>query len=165
MKKIFLIIAVIVLMPAFASALDFEMNLKDKINSFNVEASASGGPHRVAGALAMEFGMKQDFILRQKTITGLSWGDLSVALYISNRTGKNINIIVKDYRKGKGHAWGRVAKAYGIRTDDLLSTMGKAHEASKQHGRGHGKTGKDEDGGFKEHKEHGKGGGERGKGH
>ena len=43
MKKIFLVIAAIVLMPAIASALDFEMSLKDKINSFNVEASASGG--------------------------------------------------------------------------------------------------------------------------
>lgn len=158
MRKAFLIIASIVLIPALASALDFEMSLKDKINSFNVEASGTGGHDRVAGALAMEFGMKQDFILRQKTITGLSWGDLSVALYISNRTGKDINIIIKDYRKGKGHAWGRIAKAYGIRTDDLLSTMGKAHEASK-HGKGHGKMGKDEGGGggFKEKKEHGRG--------
>lgn len=161
MKKIFLAIAAIVLIPAFAAALDFEMSLKDKINSFNVEASASGGPDRMAGALAIELGMKQEFILRQKTITGLSWGDLSVALYISNRTGKDINIIVKDYKKG--NAWGRIAKAYGIRTDDLLTTMGKAHAAS-QHGRGHGKMGKDESGGFKEKKEHGKGGGGRGKG-
>lgn len=153
-------------MPVFASALDFEMSLKDKINSFNVEASASGGPNRVAGALAIELGMKEEFILRQKTITGLSWGDLSVALYISNRTGKDINIIVKDYRKGKGHAWGKVAKAYGIRTDDLLSTMGKAHAASKEHGKGHGKTkkDKDEEGGFKEKGEHGKGDGGGGKG-
>ena len=163
MKKIFMVIAAIVLMPAIASALDFEMSLTDKINSFNVEASASGGPDRVTGALAMELGVKQEFILRQKTLTGLSWGDLSVALYISNRTGKDITIIVKDYKKGKGHAWGRVAKAYGIRTDDLLTTMGKAHEASKQHGRGHEKMGKDESGGFKEKKEYGKGGG-RGKG-
>ena len=156
MKKIFLFIAVIVLIPALASAIDFEMSLKDKINSLNVEASVSDGHDRVAGALAMELGMKQDFILRQKTITGLSWGDLSVALYISNRTGKDITIIVKDYKKG--HAWGRIAKAYGIRTDDLLTTMGKAHTAS-QHGRGHGKMGKDEGegGGFKEKKEHGKG--------
>ncbi|MBI5874424.1 MAG: hypothetical protein HZB81_00995 [Deltaproteobacteria bacterium] len=168
MKKIFLIIASIVLMPAFASALDFEMSLKDKINSFNVEASGTGGPNRVAGALAKEFGIKEDFILKQKVKTGLSWGDLSVALYISNRTGKDINIIVKDYKKGKGHAWGRVAKAYGIRTDDLLSTMGKAHEASQQHGKGHGKMGKDESegGDFKEKKEHGKGGGGgKGRGH
>jgi len=167
MKKIFMIIASIVLMPAFASALDFEMSLKDKINSFNVEASGTGGPDRVAGALAMEFGVKEDFILKQKVKTGLSWGDLSVALYISNRTGKDINIIVKDYRKGKGHAWGRVAKAYGIRTDDLLSTMGKAHEASQQHGKGHEKAGKGEGegDGFKK-KEHGHGGGGgRGKGH
>lgn len=165
MKKIFLVITAIVLMPAFASALDFEMSLKDKINSFNVEASGTGGPDRVAGALAMEFGIKEDFILKQKVKTGLNWGDLSVAFYISNRTGKDINIIVRDYRKGKGHAWGRVARAYGIRTDDLLSTMGKAHEASKQHGKGHEKSGKDESegGGFKEKKEHGKGGG-RGKG-
>ncbi len=134
------------------------MSLKDKINFLNVEASASGGPDRVAGALAIELGMKQEFILRQKTLTGLSWGDLSVAIYISNRTGKDITIIVKDYKKGKGHAWGRVAKAYGIRTDDLLTTMGKAHAAA-QHGKGHGKMGKDESegGGFKEKKEHGRG--------
>ena len=156
MKKIFLIVIVIVLMPAIVSALDFELSLKDKINSLNVEASGTGGPDRIAGALAIELGMKQEFILRQKTMTGLSWGDLSVALYISNRTGKDINIIVKDYRKGKGHAWGRVAKAYGIRTDDLLSTMGKAHSAA-QHGTGHGKMGKGEDSGFKEKKEHGRG--------
>ena len=162
MKKNFLIIAAIVLMPAFASALDFEMSLKDKINSFNLEASGTGGPDRISGALAIEFGMKEEFILRQKIITGLSWGDLSVALYISNRTGKDITIIVRDHKKG--HAWGRVAKAYGIRTDDLLSTMGKAHAAS-QHSRGHGKMGKDEgEGGeFKEKKEHGRGGG-KGKG-
>ena len=160
MKKNFLIIAAIVLMPAFASALDFEMSLKDKINSFNLEASGTGGPDRISGALAIEFGMKEEFILRQKIITGLRWGDLSVALYISNRTGKDITIIVRDHKKG--HAWGRVAKAYGIRTDDLLSTMGKAHAAS-QHGRGHGKMGKSEDSGFKEKKEHGRGGG-KGKG-
>src|SRR3989338_5134720 len=165
MKKIFLVIASIVLIPALASALDFEMRLKDKITSFNVEASGTGGPDRISGALAIEFGMKEEFILRQKIITGLSWGDLSVALYISNRTGKDITIIVNDYKKGKGHAWGRVAKAYGIRTDDLLTTMGKAHEASK-HGKGHGQAGKGEGGGFKEKKEHGKGGGGgKGKGH
>src|SRR3990172_5438238 len=164
MKKIFLVIASIVLMPAFASALDFEMRLKDKITSFNVEASGTGGPDRISGALAIEFGMKEEFILTQKIITGLSWGDLSVALDISNRTGKDITIIVRDHKKG--HAWGRVAKAYGIRTDDLLSTMGKAHAAS-QHGKGHGKMGKGEgEGGFKEKKEHGKGGGGgKGKGH
>ncbi|MDP2683291.1 MAG: hypothetical protein Q8P28_10930 [Deltaproteobacteria bacterium] len=156
MKNIFLFITAIVLIPALSYALDFEMRLKDKINSFNVEASGTGGHDRVAGALAIELGMKEEFILRQKTITGLSWGDLSVALYISNRTGKDINIIVKDYRKGKGHAWGRIAKTYGIRTDDLLSTMGKAHAAS-QHGRGHGKMGKGEDSGFKEKKGHGRG--------
>ena len=165
MKKIFLIVIAIVLMPVLSSAGDFEMSLKDKINSFNVEASGTGGPDRIAGALAIELGMKQEFILRQKTMTGLSWGDLSVALYISNRTGKVITIIVNDYKKGKGHAWGRVAKAYGIRTDDLLTTMGKAHEASK-HGKGHGQAGKGEGGGFKEKKEHGKGGGGgKGKGH
>jgi len=165
MKKIFLIVIAIVLMPVLSSAGDFEMSLKDKINSFNVEASGTGGPDRIAGALAIELGMKQEFILRQKTMTGLSWGDLSVALYISNRTGKDITIIVNDYKKGKGHAWGRVAKAYGIRTDDLLTTMGKAHEASK-HGKGHGQAGKGEGGGFKEKKEHGKGGGGgKGKGH
>src|SRR3990172_6771633 len=151
MKKIFLVIASIVLMPAFASALDFEMRLKDKITSFNVEASGTGGPDRISGALAIEFGMKEEFILRQKIITGLSWGDLSVALYISNRTGKDMDIIVRDYKKG--NAWGKVAKAYGIRTDDLLTTMGKAHAAS-QHSRGHGKMGKEENGGFKEKKEH-----------
>ena len=43
MKKIFLIVIAIVLMPVLSSAGDFEMSLKDKINSFNVEASASGG--------------------------------------------------------------------------------------------------------------------------
>jgi len=163
MKKIFLIVIAIVLMPVLSSALDFEVSLKDKINSLNIEASASGGPDRIAGALAIEYGMKEEFILRQKTITGLSWGDLSVALYISNRTGKDMDIIVRDYKKG--NAWGKVAKAYGIRTDDLLTTMGKAHAAS-QHSRGHGKMGKEENGGFKEKKEHGKGGGGgKGKGH
>jgi len=163
MKKPFLIVIAIVLMPVLSSALDFEVSLKDKINSLNIEASASGGPDRIAGALAIEYGMKEEFILRQKTITGLSWGDLSVALYISNRTGKDMDIIVRDYKKG--NAWGKVAKAYGIRTDDLLTTMGKAHAAS-QHSRGHGKMGKEENGGFKEKKEHGKGGGGgKGKGH
>ena len=162
MKKPFLIVIAIVLMPVLSSALDFEVSLKDKINSLNIEASASGGPDRIAGALAIEYGMKEEFILRQKTITGLSWGDLSVALYISNRTGKDMDIIVRDYKKG--NAWGKVAKAYGIRTDDLLSTMGKAHSAA-QHGKGHGKMGKEEDSGFKEKKETGKGGGGRGKGH
>ena len=163
MKKPFLIVIAIVLMPVLSSALDFEVSLKDKINSLNIEASASGGPDRIAGALAIEYGMKEEFILRQKTITGLSWGDLSVALYISNRTGKDMDIIVRDYNKG--NAWGKVAKAYGIRTDDLLTTMGKAHAAS-QHSRGHGKMGKEENGGFKEKKEHGKGGGGgKGKGH
>lgn len=161
MKKTFLAIAAIVLIPAFAAALDFELSLRDKINSLNVEASVSGRDS-MAGALAMELGIKEEFILRQKPITGLSWGDLSVALYISNRTGKDITIIVKDYKKG--HGWGKIAKAYGIRTDDLLSMMGKAHEASKQ-GRGHGKMGKEEGSGFKEKKEHGKGGGGKGKGH
>lgn len=160
-KKIFLAIAAIVLIPAFAAALDFELSLRDKINSLNVEASVSGRDS-MAGALAIELGMKEEFILRQKMITGLSWGDLSVALYISNRTGKDITIIVKDYKRG--HGWGRVAKAYGIRTDDLLTAMGKAHNAAKQ-GRGHGKMGKSEDNGFKEKKEHGKGDGGRGKGH
>src|SRR3972149_3329823 len=156
MKKIFLIVIAIVLMPVLSSAGDFEMSLKDKINSFNVEASETGGPDRIAGALAIELGMKQEFILRQKTMTGVSWGDLSVALYLSNRTGKDITIIVNDYKKGKWHSWGKVAKAYGIRTDDLLTTMGKAHEASK-HGKGHGQAGKGEGGGFKEKKEHGRG--------
>src|SRR3989337_3265398 len=166
MKKIFLMIVIaIILIPILSSALDFELSLKDRINSLNVEASASGGPDRVAGALAIELGMKQEFILRQKTMTGLSWGDLSVALYISNRTGKDITIIVNDYKKGKGHAWGRVAKAYGIRTDDLLTTMGKAHEASK-HGKGHGQEEKVRGADLREKKEHGKGGGGgKGKGH
>src|SRR3989338_922321 len=142
-------------MPAIVSALDFELSLKDKINSLNVEASGTGGPDRIAGALAIEFGVKEDFILKQKIKTGLSWGDLSVALYISNKTGKDVDIIVKDYKKG--HGWGKIAKAYGIRTDDLLTTMGKAHAAS-QHGKGHGKNkDKGEGSGFKEKKEHGKG--------
>lgn len=163
MKKLFLIVIAIVLIPVLSSALDFELSLRDKINSLNIEASASGGPDRIAGALAIEYGMKEDFIRRHKVNTGLSWGDLSVALYISNRTGKDMDIIVRDYKKG--NAWGKVAKAYGIRTDDLLSTMGKAHAAA-QHGRGHGKMGKGEgEGGFKEKKEHGKDGGGKGKGH
>jgi len=161
MKKIFLIVIVIVLMPAIVSALDFELSLKDKINSLNVEASGTGGPDRIAGALAIEFGVKEDFILKQKIKTGLSWGDLSVALYISNKTGKDVDIIVKYYKNG--HGWGKIAKAYGIRTDDLLTTMGKAHNAAK-HGKGHEKMRKGEDSGFKEKKEHGKSGGGAGKG-
>src|SRR3990167_3950731 len=104
----------------------------------------------------MELRIPEDRIIKHKARTGLSWGDLSVALYISNRTGKDIIIIVKDYKKG--HAWGRIAKAYGIRTDDLLTIMGKAHAAS-QHGMGHGKMGKGESkgGGVKEKKGHGRG--------
>ncbi|HAG49737.1 MAG TPA: hypothetical protein DCL42_00165 [Deltaproteobacteria bacterium] len=148
MKKTFLIAFVVFLMPALSSALDFELSLKEQIDSLNVEASLSSKGENVAGALAIEFGTKEDIIQKQKIDSGLSWGDLSVALYISNRTGKDINIIVKDYKKG--HGWGRIAKAYGIRTDDLLSMMGKAHNAAK-HGKGH-KKGK-----HKEQKEHGKG--------
>lgn len=165
MRKNFLIVIAIVLMPVFALALDFEMSLKDRIGSINIEASAPGGPDRVAAALATELGIKQEFILRQKAATGLSWGDLSVAIYISNRAGKDINVVVKDYKRGRGHAWGRVAKAYGIRTDDLLSTMGKAHAAA-QHGKGRENAGKGEGegGGFKEKGEHGHGGGGAGGG-
>ncbi len=155
MKRFFLAAAVSILIPALAPAFDFELSIKDRISSLNLEASAPDGGTRVAAALAMELRIPEDLIIKHKARTGLSWGDLSVALYISNRTGKDINIIVKDYKKG--HAWGRIAKAYGIRTDDLLTTMGKAHAAS-QHGRGHGKhKDKGEGSGFKEKKEHGKG--------
>ena len=162
MKKFFLAAAVSILIPALAPAFDFELSIKDRISSLNLEASAPDGGTRVAAALAMELRIPEDLIIKHKARTGLSWGDLSVALYISNRTGKDVDIIVRDYKKG--NAWGKVAKAYGIRTDDLLSTMGKAHSAA-QHGKGHGKMGKEEDSGFKEKKETGKGGGGRGKGH
>jgi len=107
MKKTFLIAFVVFLMPALSSALDFELSLKEQIDSLNVEASLSSKGENVAGALAIEFGTKEDIIQKQKIDSGLSWGDLSVALYISNRTGKDINIIVKDYKKG--HGWGRIA--------------------------------------------------------
>ena len=155
MKKFFLAAAVSILIPALAPAFDFELSIKDRISSLNLEASAPDGGTRVAAALAMELRIPEDLIIKHKARTGLSWGDLSVALYISNRTGKDVDIIVLDYKKG--NAWGKVAKAYGIRTDDLLTTMGKAHAAS-QHGKGHGKhKDKGEGSGFKEKKEHGKG--------
>ncbi|OGQ45379.1 MAG: hypothetical protein A2W63_00330 [Deltaproteobacteria bacterium RIFCSPLOWO2_02_44_9] len=155
MKKFFLAAAVSILIPALAPAFDFELSIKDRISSLNLEASAPDGGTRVAAALAMELRIPEDLIIKHKARTGLSWGDLSVALYISNRTGKDVDIIVRDYKKG--NAWGKVAKAYGIRTDDLLTTMGKAHAAS-QHGKGHGKhKDKGEGSGFKEKKEHGKG--------
>ena len=147
MKRFFLAASINILIPALAPAFDFELSIKDRISSLNLEASAPDGGTRVAAALAMELRIPEDLIIKHKARRGLSGGDLSVALYISNRTGKDINIIVKDYKKG--HAWGRIAKAYGIRTDDLLTTMGKAHNAAK-HGKGHEKKEKE----FKEHKEH-----------
>src|SRR3972149_3005982 len=134
MKKTFLIAFVVFLMPALSSALDFELSLNEQIDSLNVEASLSSKGENVAGALAIEFGTKEDIIQKQKIDSGLSWGDLSVALYISNRTGKDINIIVKDYKKGHGRGTPGKATGKGA-THGVTSQELQVHAA--KHGKGH----------------------------
>lgn len=67
----------------------------------------------------------------------LTYGEVAIAISIARQDNKDVNIVISDYKK-HGHAWGKIAKKYGIRTDDLFHSVGKVNENAKGKGRGKG---------------------------
>ncbi|HBO84832.1 MAG: hypothetical protein A2073_04365 [Deltaproteobacteria bacterium GWC2_42_11] len=151
MKKIIFALSLVLLTISTAFA-DWELDLKKLSTSLNIAVSDKDGEREVTSTLSLEFNKTQDWIIKTKGETGLTYGELSIALSIARQTNKDVNIVISDYKK-HGHAWGRVAKAYGVRTDDLVQSVGKVNEKAKgkgkgkgaEKGKGHGKGKKWED--------------------
>ena len=86
--------------------------VKQTINNINADASKPGGPAKVVQSISKSTGVPAATLEKQKTSTGLTYGDIFAAHSIAKAAGKNFNEIVA--LKKKGQTWDQIAEANGV---------------------------------------------------
>ncbi len=84
---------------------------------------ASVGETRVAGFLAVEFGMSEEAILAEKRSLRVSWGNLTIAhaLAAGDRQGMTVAQVLHLHDSGMG--WGQVAAGLRFELDDAVRVV------------------------------------------
>ena len=110
MKMKILSLAVVVLFSM--TALGIAATIKQTVANINADASKPGGPAKVVQSISKSTGVPAATLEKQKTSTGLTYGDLFAAHSIAKASGKKFDEIAA--LKKKGQTWDQIAEANGV---------------------------------------------------
>jgi len=110
MKKLSVVVCIFILcvLNTFADD-DFSVS----INSLSVNAGIDIG--KFEAELSADFGLSKSTIESFRVETGMSAGDLYVALELSRISGKPLDAVSTAYKSNKSKGWGFIAQSMGIK--------------------------------------------------
>jgi hypothetical protein len=111
MKKFFLSLACFLGLTALSAS---AASLSQTIASINSDAQKEGGPAKVLASISKSTGVPVATLEKEKTTTGLSYGDIYAAHTVAKASGKSFNDIVA--LKKKGDSWDKIAADNGLAT-------------------------------------------------
>jgi hypothetical protein len=98
----------------------FAASLSKTVAQINADAAKEGGPAKVLESMAKSTGVSAATLEKQKSKTGLSYGDIFAAHSIAKASGKSFDEIVA--LKKKGQTWDQIAEANGVETGGKKKT-------------------------------------------
>lgn len=127
MKMKILFFAVVVLFSM--TAVGIAATVKQTVANINADASKPGGPARVVQSISKSTGVPAATLEKQKTSTGLTYGDLFAAHSIAKASGKTFDAIAA--LKKKGQTWDQIAEANGVDIGGKKTTTAKNQPPGK----------------------------------
>ena len=92
----------------------YAASLAQTMASINADAQKEGGPAKVLASISKSTGVPVATLEKEKSSTGLSYGDLYAAHTVAKASGKSFNEIVA--LKKKGDPWDKIAADNGLAT-------------------------------------------------
>ncbi len=86
--------------------------IKQTVASINADATKPDGPAKVVQSISKSTGVPAATLEKQKTSTGMTYGDLFAAHSIAKASGKTFEEIAG--LKKKGQTWDQIAEANGV---------------------------------------------------
>jgi hypothetical protein len=120
-KSFFLTLVCLLALTAMALA---AASLTKTVANINADASKEGGPAKVLESISKSTGLPVATLEKEKTRTGLTYGDVFAAHTIAKACHKSFDEIAA--LKKKGETWDKIA------SDNGLETGGKKQTASTQ---------------------------------
>lgn len=106
MKMKNFVLTLVVLLIATAVRLE-AASINQTIASINTDAKKTGGPERVLKSISASTNIPVATLEKEKSKSGLSYGDLYVAHAIASSAGKKFDDIVR--LKAQGQTWDKIA--------------------------------------------------------
>ena len=98
------------------------------ISSLNADAQKPGGPERVLKSISASTHVPVATLEKEKTKSGLTYGDLYVAHAIASASGKSFDQIAG--LKKKGQTWDKIADANNVSLDGKKKDKATANAKS-----------------------------------
>jgi hypothetical protein len=117
MKKFFLILGCVLALTALRAS---AASLTQTVAQINSDAQKEGGPAKVLESMSKSTGVSVATLEKEKTRTGLSYGDVFAAHTIAKISGKSFDEIAA--LKKKGETWDKIASDNGVETSGKKKT-------------------------------------------
>ena len=111
MKRFFLTCGCLLALMATSA---FAASLSKTVAQINADASKEGGAAKVLESISKSTGVSASTLEKQKTKTGLTYGDVFAAHSIAKASGKSFDEIAA--LKKQGQTWDQIAEANGVET-------------------------------------------------
>ena len=111
MTKFFLSLACLVGLSALSAS---AASLTKTVASINADAQKEGGPAKVLQSISKSTGVPVATLEKEKTKTGLTYGDIFAAHTVAKISGKTFDEIAA--LKKKGDSWDKIGEANGVDT-------------------------------------------------
>jgi hypothetical protein len=99
-------------------------SLSKTVAQINADASKEGGPAKVLESMSKSTGVSAATLEKQKSKTGLTYGDVFAAHSIAKASGKTFDEVAA--LKAKGQTWDQIAEANGVETGGKKTQTAKA---------------------------------------
>jgi len=114
---------------SFAAVLVFSLiavglaatSIKQTVANINADAAKPDGPAKVLQSISKSTGIPAATLEKEKTKTGLTYGDIFAAHSIAKASGKSFDEIAT--LKKKGQTWDQIAEANGVDLGGKKSTQ------------------------------------------
>ena len=127
--KIKILSLTLVVLVSVTAAVVAAPTIKQTVANINADASKPGGPARVVQSISKSTGVPAATLEKQKTSTGLTYGDLFAAHSIAKASGKTFDAIAA--LKKKGQTWDQIAEANGVDIGGKKTTTAKNQPPGK----------------------------------
>jgi hypothetical protein len=104
--------------------------LEERAAAIERASTEPDGDRVVVGHLSRKLDISADTLRRQRTQTGLGWGDLLIANRLSRETGLSFDQIVAEFRGGK--SWGEIGRDHNVDVVKLTGEVQASQEAIEQ---------------------------------
>ena len=111
MKRFFLICGCVLALTATGAV---AASLSKTVAQINADASKEGGVAKVLESISKSTGVSASTLEKQKSKTGLTYGDVFAAHSIAKASGKSFDEIAA--LKKQGQTWDQIADANGVET-------------------------------------------------